>query len=489
MRFECPICGPITSSTYSLDNGPYWKKYKREGPWGCPSCKTLLDVKCPNYPRCECVGTRDTFKNNACPRCGAGLLRQVTDHSSAPSNSTAQKTPKTGDTDRRSLAAQLARVAKTDDADRTIWLVAQWLLPGSGYTLRDAVDFYMMGGSFHLEEGDRAQTLRLLHDSSAMSVRAIQHIRASCARGREMIPPPTIPVGPFLAWIYKEVVALEEELRRSAARLRFACPQCGKQLLANDTFAGKKGKCPSCSAVIRIPAPLRLDASGLNAAYGENRGAVASGTDAPNDEGGDGLTMEVARRRLYEGIRNDDRTLIDLGLRGLWRAGERELLSSCDLATHRALIAVANHRFDAAAAEGCVAWGALGSALLCPNPLLRAHAADALAQIGDPATHLVQQLREMLRDAECGQNIAAAKTLAIFGFPEGVGTLLSLAEKGPGVRELAQALDAVFLKRPDVICENDILLWRLAHIPDHRDVDWSQLRKRARDVIAERNRR
>jgi hypothetical protein len=37
--------------------------------------------------------------------------------------------------------------------------------------------------------------------------------------------------------------------------IEFNCPQCAQQIRTPDTTAGKRGKCPSCAAIVRIPAP------------------------------------------------------------------------------------------------------------------------------------------------------------------------------------------------------------------------------------------
>lgn len=36
--------------------------------------------------------------------------------------------------------------------------------------------------------------------------------------------------------------------------IKFACPQCGQKMNVSDDLAGKKGKCPKCSAVLEVPA-------------------------------------------------------------------------------------------------------------------------------------------------------------------------------------------------------------------------------------------
>jgi len=41
--------------------------------------------------------------------------------------------------------------------------------------------------------------------------------------------------------------------------IRFACERCGRRLSVADTYAGKRGKCPHCKQVVRVPA--RPDAS------------------------------------------------------------------------------------------------------------------------------------------------------------------------------------------------------------------------------------
>jgi hypothetical protein len=67
MRFECPNCGTITSSSLSLESGGYWQKYNRSGPWGCPSCKERLNLKCNE---CGAVGNSKTIRGGKCPKCG-----------------------------------------------------------------------------------------------------------------------------------------------------------------------------------------------------------------------------------------------------------------------------------------------------------------------------------------------------------------------------------------------------------------------------------
>ena len=67
MRFACPKCGRITSSSLSLETGGYWNRYSRSGPWGCVSCRTALPLKC----ECGCVGTAATILNGKCPMCRA----------------------------------------------------------------------------------------------------------------------------------------------------------------------------------------------------------------------------------------------------------------------------------------------------------------------------------------------------------------------------------------------------------------------------------
>jgi len=37
--------------------------------------------------------------------------------------------------------------------------------------------------------------------------------------------------------------------------IKFNCPECGKTINAPDAAAGKRGKCPHCSAVVEIPLP------------------------------------------------------------------------------------------------------------------------------------------------------------------------------------------------------------------------------------------
>src|SRR5262245_38949350 len=39
--------------------------------------------------------------------------------------------------------------------------------------------------------------------------------------------------------------------------LHFACSECGKQLQAQDTAAGKKVKCPGCGKLSAVPVPLK----------------------------------------------------------------------------------------------------------------------------------------------------------------------------------------------------------------------------------------
>ena len=36
--------------------------------------------------------------------------------------------------------------------------------------------------------------------------------------------------------------------------MRFSCPHCRKALNVRDELAGRKAKCPGCSAVFRVPA-------------------------------------------------------------------------------------------------------------------------------------------------------------------------------------------------------------------------------------------
>ena len=38
--------------------------------------------------------------------------------------------------------------------------------------------------------------------------------------------------------------------------IRVTCSDCGKTLLARDSAAGKKSRCPGCSAVIEVPAAV-----------------------------------------------------------------------------------------------------------------------------------------------------------------------------------------------------------------------------------------
>lgn len=35
--------------------------------------------------------------------------------------------------------------------------------------------------------------------------------------------------------------------------IKFSCPQCGKNISAPESFAGKRGKCPGCQATMPIP--------------------------------------------------------------------------------------------------------------------------------------------------------------------------------------------------------------------------------------------
>src|SRR6476660_9932428 len=35
--------------------------------------------------------------------------------------------------------------------------------------------------------------------------------------------------------------------------IQVTCEKCGKQLRVKDEYAGRKGKCPACGAVIQIP--------------------------------------------------------------------------------------------------------------------------------------------------------------------------------------------------------------------------------------------
>jgi hypothetical protein len=66
--FECPACGRVTSSSFSMETGGYWRKYSRRGPWGCVSCGLRLDVTCQE-PMCGAVGTALTIPNGYCRSC------------------------------------------------------------------------------------------------------------------------------------------------------------------------------------------------------------------------------------------------------------------------------------------------------------------------------------------------------------------------------------------------------------------------------------
>jgi len=66
MKFLCSNCGTSTSSEFSLQSGGYWNKYKREGPWGCPSCRNSLPKKCQ---QCGSVGDSKTIAQDTCFKC------------------------------------------------------------------------------------------------------------------------------------------------------------------------------------------------------------------------------------------------------------------------------------------------------------------------------------------------------------------------------------------------------------------------------------
>jgi hypothetical protein len=53
-----------------------------------------------------------------------------------------------------------------------------------------------------------------------------------------------------------------------AAVIDFKCPHCGYELRTQDSSAGKKGKCKSCGKPVRIPPPLSLVKSKVEAANG-----------------------------------------------------------------------------------------------------------------------------------------------------------------------------------------------------------------------------
>lgn len=58
--------------------------------------------------------------------------------------------------------------------------------------------------------------------------------------------------------------------------IRFLCDACGKKLNIKEELAGKKGRCPKCNAVIKIPAESTLE-SGSKKAEADSAGTQASG--------------------------------------------------------------------------------------------------------------------------------------------------------------------------------------------------------------------
>lgn len=63
----------------------------------------------------------------------------------------------------------------------------------------------------------------------------------------------------------------------AGAMIRFPCPHCGEPVEVDEAFAGRKGRCPDCSAVVTIPetSPPETDRPG------HPRGGGSASEDAP----------------------------------------------------------------------------------------------------------------------------------------------------------------------------------------------------------------
>src|SRR5512138_2724795 len=65
--------------------------------------------------------------------------------------------------------------------------------------------------------------------------------------------------------------------------IRFACVYCGKHVTAEDARAGKLGKCPACSHIVRVPrkpVPPSVPAAGSGP---DNKAALARQWDHVSD--------------------------------------------------------------------------------------------------------------------------------------------------------------------------------------------------------------
>ena len=59
--------------------------------------------------------------------------------------------------------------------------------------------------------------------------------------------------------------------------IRLICPQCSKKLVVSDEKAGKRGRCPSCGAVIKIPGSARAPEAARDTGTADSAGESAAG--------------------------------------------------------------------------------------------------------------------------------------------------------------------------------------------------------------------
>jgi biopolymer transport protein ExbD len=87
--------------------------------------------------------------------------------------------------------------------------------------------------------------------------------------------------------------------------IRFACPQCGHRLKADETAAGSRAKCSKCGAIVTIPSADGArgadEGAGISRGQGEPGGRIGTGEAAT---GSDEAPPFIFRRR--EALTDDE---------------------------------------------------------------------------------------------------------------------------------------------------------------------------------------